>query len=219
MAGQRGGFDLVIFDNDGVLVDSEEHANQILADLLTGYGLPMTREACVAEFLGSSLASVRARVAARRSAPLPADFEDRYHTRLFEAFRTRLTAVPGVAAALDRIPIPTCVASSGTRERIRLALASTGLLERFAGRIFSAQDVPRGKPAPDLFLHAAGTLGVSPARCAVVEDSPVGVEAANAAGMTAFGFARLTPAAWLGRAAGGVFNSMDRLPALLAAAR
>jgi beta-phosphoglucomutase-like phosphatase (HAD superfamily) len=108
------------------------------------------------------------------------------------------------------------VASSGTHERIRLALATTGLLDRFAGRIFSAQDVARGKPAPDLFLHAAERLSVPPSRCAVIEDSPLGIEAANAAGMTAFGYAGLTPAARLGHARGGVFDSMARLPALLA---
>jgi len=208
-------FDLVIFDNDGVLVDSEWHANGILAALLTECGLPCTRERSIADYLGTTLASVRERVERTLGRALPADFEDRYHAQLFDVFRTELTAVPGVADALDRIEMPTCVASSGTHERIRLALTSTGFYARFEGRIFSAQDVAHGKPEPDLFLHAARTLGIHPERCAVIEDSPMGVEAANRAGMTAFGFARLTPSAKLQSAKGGVFTAMDELPALL----
>jgi HAD superfamily hydrolase (TIGR01509 family) len=208
-------FDLVIFDNDGVLVDSEWHANGILADLLCEAGLPSTRESCIAEYLGSSLAHVRSIAESRLGYALPADLEDRYHEQLFEAFRTKLTVVPGVVDALAAITAPTCVASSGTHDRIRLALTTTGLLPRFEGRIFSAEDVARGKPEPDLFLHAAQALGARPERCAVIEDSPHGVEAANRAGMTAFGFARMTPAERLREARGGVFASMTELPALL----
>jgi HAD superfamily hydrolase (TIGR01509 family) len=209
-------FDLVIFDNDGVLVDSEWHANGILADLLTEFGLPCTREDCVREYMGSTLARVREIAEARLGRPLPAELEERYHARLFEAFRTKLTAVPGVTDALAHIDVPRCVASSGTHERIRLALGATGLLAEFEGRIFSAEDVARGKPAPDLFLHAAATLGAAPHRCAVIEDSPLGIEAANRAGMVAFGFARMTPAERLREASGGIFISMDELPAMLA---
>ena len=209
-------FDLVIFDNDGVLVDSEWHANGILADLLTEYGLSSTRESCIVDYLGTSLPTVRQRVERALDRALPIDFERRYHEQLFDAFRRALTAVPGVTEVLDGIEYPTCVASSGTHERIRLALTTTGLLPRFDGRIFSVEDVTRGKPAPDLFLHAARTLGVDPTRCAVIEDSPLGVEAANAAGMTAFGFARITAADRLQGASGGVFRSMDELPRLLA---
>jgi HAD superfamily hydrolase (TIGR01509 family) len=161
------------------------------------------------------MARVREIAELRLGRPLPANLEDRYHERLFEAFRTKLTAVPGVADVLMQLTIPTCVASSGTHERIRLALTTTGLLPRFDGRIFSAQDVARGKPAPDLFLHAAKSLGIRPDRCGVVEDSPLGVDAANRAGMTAFGFARMTPPERLQAAGGGVFRSMAELPALL----
>jgi HAD superfamily hydrolase (TIGR01509 family) len=208
-------FDLVIFDNDGVLVDSEWHANGILAGLLTEAGLPCTREECIHDYMSNTIARMHEIAEARIGRPLPPDLENRYHEQLFEAFRTKLTAVPGVADVLAHLTTPTCVASSGTHERIRLALTTTGLLRRFDGRIFSAQDVARGKPEPDLFLHAARTLRVRPDRCAVIEDSPLGVEAANRAGMTAFGFVRLTPAERLTQAKGGVFRSMDELPALL----
>jgi len=210
-------FDLVIFDNDGVLVDSEGHANQILSDLLnqSGGAVNMTREESMALFLGRSLPAIRLLIESRLGHALPGDFEERYHARLFEVFDTELTAVPGVEDVLERIRVPTCVASSGTHERIRRALAATGLLPRFEGRIFSAEDVARGKPAPDLFLHAARRLGVMPSRCAIVEDSPLGVDAANAAGMVAFGFARVTLPAALSHARGGTFSSMAELPALL----
>ena len=207
------GFDLVIFDNDGVLVDSEPQAQRVTAALITELGFPMAPADCGAQFLGWSLATIRAWVATR--VIVPEDFEAVFHARLFAAFATGLGPMPGVAAALDEIRMATCVASSGSHERIRVSLAATGLLPRFAGRIFSAQDVARGKPAPDLFLHAARTCGADPARCAVVEDSRSGVDAANAAGMTAFGFARDTPAAMLSHAGGGVFTAMSELPALL----
>jgi hypothetical protein len=139
----RPPFDLIIFDNDGVLVDSEWLANGILADLFCEAGLPSTREGCIAEYMGSTMARVREIAERRLGRPLPADLEDRYHERLFDAFRTSLTAVPGVAEVLAQLATPTCVASSGTHERIRLALTTTGLLPRFDGRIFSAQDVAR----------------------------------------------------------------------------
>jgi HAD superfamily hydrolase (TIGR01509 family) len=128
-----------------------------------------------------------------------------------------LQPVDGVVEALDRIEEPICVASSGTHERIRFTLGLTGLIDRFDGRIFSVDDVTNGKPAPDLFLHAARTLGVEPTRCAVVEDSTYGVEAARAAGMRAFGYAGgVTPAARLEGQATVVFDDMRDLPALLA---
>ena len=208
-------FDLVIFDNDGVLVDSEGHAQLVLSKLLTQLGLPTTPEEAFTQYLGSSLASIRARSEERLARALPPDFEARYHEGLFELFRTSLQPVPGVAEVLNGLAVATCVASSGSHERIRLALTTTGLLARFEGRIFSASDVTRGKPAPDLFLHAARALGADPDRCAVIEDSRVGVEAANAAGMTAFGFARVTPVEELQAARGGVFRSMAELPELL----
>ncbi len=154
-------------------------------------------------------------VEAQLGRALPADLEARYVEELFPTFRRSLQPIPGIVDALRAIDQVVCVASSGTHERIRLTLVTTGLWDRFGGRVFSAQDVARGKPAPDLFLHAAASLGVDPRRCAVVEDSPAGVTAANAAEMTSFGFARLAPAERLAHATGAVFSDMRRLPALL----
>jgi beta-phosphoglucomutase-like phosphatase (HAD superfamily) len=154
---------LLILDNDGVLVDSEPIANRVLAALLTEYGEPTTYEATVAAYMGTNLAYVREVVEPRLGRALPPDFEDRYHGELFDRMRTDLVAVPGVESALDAIDRPTCVASSGTHERIELALRTVGLYDRFAGRIFSSQDVRRGKPYPDLFLHAADRMGADPA--------------------------------------------------------
>jgi HAD superfamily hydrolase (TIGR01509 family) len=211
------GFELIIFDNDGVLVDSEPVANQVLASLLTEYGFPCTPEESIATFMGHSMPQVRAMVEERLGRPVPADLEARYIEQLFPTFERSLRPIPGIEDALRAIDQTVCVASSGTHERIRLTLGAAGLWDRFGGRVFSAQDVVRGKPAPDLFLHAAASLGVDPRRCAVVEDSPAGVTAANAAGMTSFGFARLVPAERLGHATGAVFSDMRRLPGLLRA--
>jgi len=211
------GFGLIIFDNDGVLVDSEPVANQILASLLTEYGFRCTPEESIATFMGYSMPQVRAMVEERLGRPVPADLEARYIAQLFPTFERSLRPIPGIEDALRAIDQTVCVASSGTHERIRLTLGATGLWDRFGGRVFSAQDVVRGKPAPDLFLHAAASLGVDPRSCAVVEDSPAGVTAANAAGMTSFGFARLMPAERLAHATGAVFSDMRLLPGLLQA--
>ena len=205
---------LLILDNDGVLVDSEPIANRILAALLSEYGDPITYEEAVARYMGTSLAHVREVVEAKLQRALPADFERRYHDELFSRLRSEPTSVPGVEAALDAIDLPSCVASSGTHERIELTLKTVGLYDRFAGRILSAQDVQRGKPFPDLFLHAAEQMGADPADAIVVEDSPYGVEAAKAAGMTVVGYAGLTPASRLA-GADRVITTMADLPAAI----
>jgi HAD superfamily hydrolase (TIGR01509 family) len=211
-------FDLIIFDNDGVLVDSEPVANRVLSALLTEYGFSCTPEESIAHFMGHSVPQVRAMVEERLGRPLPADLEARYTEQLYPTFRRSLRPIPGVVDMLGTIDGAVCVASSGTHERIHLTLGCTGLWERFGGRVFSAQDVVHGKPAPDLFLHAAASFGADPRRCAVVEDSPAGVTGANAAGMTSFGFARLVSAERLAHATGAVFSDMRVLPALLQAA-
>jgi beta-phosphoglucomutase-like phosphatase (HAD superfamily) len=209
--------DLVIFDNDGVLVDSEPIAADVLAHLLNEHGLPTAPEDAMRDFIGASMERVRQVSEARLGGQLPDDFERRYYDALFVRYPGELRAVEGAAFALARIDLPKCVASSGSLERIRRSLRLVRLWGHFEGRAFSADEVERGKPAPDLFLRAAEMMGVDPSRCAVIEDSPLGIEAANAAGMTSFGFARRTPAERLRRATGGLFSDMSQLPQLLRA--
>ncbi|MEM9609731.1 MAG: HAD family phosphatase [Actinomycetota bacterium] len=193
---------LIIFDNDGVLVDSERLSNSILARLLTEQGLTLTTEQSIERYLGSTMARVRALAEDELGAPLPPDLFERYHEELYGRMGTELVAVPGIADVLMALADRSrCVASSGEPARIRRSLTVTGLIGEFdEDRLFSAAEVERGKPAPDLFLHAARCCGVRPDDCVVVEDSPAGVTAARAAGMRVIGFASLTPAALLGEA-------------------
>ena len=211
-------FDLVIFDCDGVLVDSERIAVRIDAVVLAELGWPLSEAEVVERFVGRSEAHMIEQIELQLGIRLAPDWDDRFRPLYRDAFAAELAPVDGVVDALDTIDAPTCVASSSSHERLRYTLGLTGLLERFEGRIFSGDDVANGKPAPDLFLHAAATLSTDPARCAVIEDSRYGVEAARAAGMRAFGYAGgLTPADRLAGPATVVFDDMRELPALLAA--
>ncbi|MFD2340372.1 HAD family hydrolase [Clavibacter tessellarius] len=208
--------DLVILDCDGVLVDSEVLAVEIDRAVLAELGWDITTEEVVERFVGKSHASFTAEVAAHLGRPLADDWDAPYLHRYADAFEAHLRPVDGIEDALDRITTPTCVASSGGFPKIHANLARTGLLPRFAGRISSATEVEHGKPAPDLFLLAAARMGVDPARCVVVEDSPYGVQGARAAGMRALGYAGgLTPAHRLRDAGATAFDDMRDLPRLL----
>jgi HAD superfamily hydrolase (TIGR01509 family) len=210
---------LVIFDCDGVLVDTERIAVRIDVMVLAQLGWSMTEAEVVQRFMGRSDEEMTADIEAHLGRRLPDSWEEPFRHLYRQAFEAELEPVAGVVEALDAIATPTCVASSGTHEKIRFTLGLTGLYERFAGRIFSVSDVARGKPAPDLFLHAAGRMGVPPGQCAVVEDSRYGVEAARAAGMRAFGYAGgLAPKGSLAGPHTVVFEDMRELPRLLARA-
>jgi len=205
---------LVIFDCDGVLVDSEPIANRVTVEVLGEIGLPMTTEECTRTFIGRSVASCCEIMERLLGRALPERFAADWEERELAAFRAEVSPIPGIAEALERLGVPCCVASSGSHRRMDVTLGRTGLLERFRGRIFSASDVARGKPFPDLYLHAARSMGVAPGHCAVVEDSVVGVEAAVAAGMRVLGFARpghADPAA-LAAAGAEPFAEMADLP-------
>ncbi|PYN79434.1 MAG: haloacid dehalogenase [Candidatus Rokuibacteriota bacterium] len=207
---------LVIFDCDGVLVDSERIAVRIDVAVLTELGWPMTEAEVVERFMGRTDDDMASQIEAHLGRPLPANWEEPFQHLYREAFEAELAPVPGIVEALDGIPVTTCVASSGSHERIRYTLGLTGLYRRFVGRIFSASEVARGKPAPDLFLHAANRMRVHPAGCVVIEDSRYGVEAARAAGMRAFGYAGgLTPRHRLEGPGTVVFEDMRELPRLL----
>jgi HAD superfamily hydrolase (TIGR01509 family) len=212
-------FELIIFDCDGVLVDSERLSIRVDAVYLEKLGWPMSETEIIERFVGRSDADMRTEIERHIGGPIPADIEESFERLYRETFAAELAPVDGIREALDLIPTPRCVASSGDHAKILRNLALTGLTDYFGERIFSATDVAHGKPAPDLFLHAARSLGADPARCAVVEDSIHGVEAALAAGMHAFAYAGgVTSADRLARPGAVVFTDMRQLPGLLEAA-
>lgn len=211
-----GGVDLVILDCDGVLVDSEPLAIRVDVEVLARLGWSMSEAEVIERFVGVSDAHFRREVEARLGSALPEGWHLQFEPLYRRAFEAELRPVAGIPEALDRIPHPTCVASSGTHEKMRLTLGLTGLYDRFAGRIFSATEVARGKPAPDLFLHAAARMGARPDRCVVVEDSAMGVAAARAAGMPVLAYAAgVTPADRLRGPGTILFDDMRELPALI----
>lgn len=179
---------LVIFDCDGVLVDSETVSIRVLLDGLRSKGLEMDEAEAYRHFLGRSLGTVTRTI--REEFGIDADevfLEDMRH-ELYARFRAELKPMPGIAETLDALSFRRCVASSSQPERIRLSLSITGLIGRLEPNIFSAAMVARGKPAPDLFLHAASQMGADPQNCIVIEDSPAGIEAGHRAGMAVFAF-------------------------------
>jgi HAD superfamily hydrolase (TIGR01509 family) len=183
-----GPFELVIFDLDGVLVDSEPISSRVTAAALTEVGIEISAAEVCERFLGVSTASMLRTLEAERGCRLPEIFQENLRARILKAFEDGLEPVPGVAALLDALAVDRCVASSSHPERIRRSLELVGLLERLGPHLFSATMVNAGKPAPDLFLLAAATMAAEPTRCLVVEDSEVGIRAGKAAGMTVFGF-------------------------------
>lgn len=214
---------LLVFDCDGVLVDSETIACRVDAELFTALGFPLSFEDVRRDFVGVSATTMCREIEARFGRPLPADMPQRLLQAALDSFETELRAIPRVAEAIGMLGGARCVASSSSPPRIRRSLELAGLLDHFAPHLFSATMVANGKPAPDLFLHAAAAMGVAPADCLVIEDSVPGVTAARAAGMRVFGFVggghcvdghgeRL-------RALGAddVFDDMAELPRLVAA--
>jgi len=207
--------ELVIFDLDGVLVDSEPISTRVLMGVLAEVGLPMDEVETEQRFLGRSRAETLAFIEQQLGRTVPADFVANWQAQVFAALRQELKPVPGIAAALDQLTVPFCVASGSDPARIQLSLELAGLLPRFRDRIFSATQVARGKPAPDLFLFAARSLGAAPAQCLVVEDSLPGVQAAVAADMQVLGYAARSSRTLLAQAGAIPFDDMTRLPALI----
>lgn len=207
-------FDLVIFDCDGVLIDSERLAVRTEVTILDALGWPLSESEIIDRFVGRSAAHMQREVENHIGRPI--DWAKEFDAVYREVFMRELQPVDGVIAALDQITQPTCVASSGTPEMLRFTLGLTGLYERFEGRIYSALEVEHGKPAPDLFLHAARCMNTGPEGCAVIEDSRSGVLAGLAAGMRVFAFAGgVTDRSALAEPGVTVFDEMELLPALL----
>lgn len=207
---------LVIFDCDGVLVDSERLSHAVLQEMLRERGVHLGFEETVERFIGTSMSTCMARVAELAGETLSDGFAKQFAARTKAAFETGLTAVAGVEQLLCSIPGDYCVASNGNRTKVNFTLNHTGLLGQFEGRIFTAEDVENPKPAPDLFLFAAQSMGCVPQHTVVIEDTPTGIAAARAAGMQAIGFSAMTPAALLEAAgAHAIAENMSQVRALL----
>ena len=212
--------ELVIFDCDGVLVDTERLSVRIDARVLADLGLPMSEQEVIDRFVGRTEVFWREEIQRLLGRPLAEGEFEAYDSWYREAWEADLTAIDGIAEAIDALEargVATCVASSGTHERMEFTLGHTGLYERFAGRIFSATEVAEGKPSPLLFLHAAEVMGVAPGACLVIEDSRYGVLAARAAHMRVVGYSgSVIPADVLHEAgAHVVIDDMRKIPELL----
>ncbi len=209
---------LVIFDCDGVLIDSEGPASRVCAEMITEAGWPMTTEQSMALFMGYRLSDMPPVIEAHLGRPLPPGWVEAVRKRLIHTLSTESTMIPGARAAIDAVlamGLPFRVASNSSHEEMRVKFAQTGLADLMAGRVHSARDVKAGKPAPDVFLAAAAAEGVPPAACLVIEDSLPGTRGAVAAGMAVIGFHPAGDGAAL-RAAGAIpIRSFDELPALL----
>jgi len=209
-------FKLIIFDCEGVLVDTEPTSNQIMADLVSEIGYSCTLEKAKYLFLGRSMSNCLEVIRQRLNIEPPEDFLDRYHAKLYECLEKNVEAIPGIEGALKEITIAKCVASSGSHEKMAITLGNTGLDKYFGRNIFSSLQVEKGKPNPDLFLFAANEMDVVPEDCLVIEDSTLGVLAAKRANMSVFGYSRAVNPKKLEEMGGDlVFDDMADLPSLI----
>ena len=210
--------EMVIFDCDGVLIDSERLAVVLDMEMLAALGWQLTRAEVIERFMGRSASNMLSEIERWLGHDLPVGWIEEWDERYREKFATGLEPVAGIVEALEQITLTTCVASSSEHQHLRRNLGTVGLYERFEGRIFSASEVDNGKPAPDLFLHAVLRMSVEPSRCVVVEDSRYGVRAGRAAGMSVLAYAGggMTPVDALAGPGTTVFQDMRQLPELLA---
>jgi len=209
--------DLVIFDCDGVLVDSETVSNAVLAENLTRHGLPMTLERSMELFVGGTMAGV-GKLARAMGAELPEDWVDEVYAETYAALPAGVDVIAGIPELLDRLDavgIPYAVGSNGSEDKMRITLGQNGLWDRFEGRRFSAHTLGVAKPDPGLFLAAAAHFGVAPSRAVVVEDSATGVTAARRAAMRCLGYAAHDDGARLREAGAEIFDSMFAVPGLI----
>jgi HAD superfamily hydrolase (TIGR01509 family) len=181
-------FDLIIFDCDGVVVDSEILSCGCLLTLLRQHQIEIDLAEVYQRFLGRNYQTIVDQYQVWRNEPVPGDFRAKWEAAIRLAFSASLAAMPGIVDLLGSLKTPVCIASSSDLDRVTFSLSLAKLSAFFDGHVFTSQMVKRGKPAPDLFLHAAASMGVAPARALVIEDSVAGVVAAKAAGMTAWGF-------------------------------
>ncbi len=214
--------ELVIFDCDGVLVDSEPIVNRIFAETLTEAGFTITYEEVTQQFVGNTLATCLDIIEKTYGRSVPPKWLERCKEREIAALQQELQATPGITDTLEQITLPRCVASNSSPRHIKLVLELTGLLHQFNGKLYSSHHVDRPKPFPDVYLHAASQMGKAPENCVVIEDSVTGVKAAYAAGMRVFGYAPRSEQgnsshheALIAAGAKLVFEDMLQLPGLL----
>lgn len=201
----------IIFDCDGVLVDSEFIAISVLVDMANVLETGLDVKECLISFKGKSLKSCMDSISKHLGTPLPSNFESEYRKKTFEAFRKDMKPIKGVRHLIENLKIPFCVASSGPENKIRLNLEVTGLLSYFEGNIFSCYTIQKWKPEPDVFLWAAKTMGFKPDDCLVIEDSVSGVRAAKIGGFDVFGYTEHDYKNELEALATKTFDSMDML--------
>ncbi|MEY8868676.1 HAD family hydrolase [Meridianimaribacter flavus] len=205
----------IIFDCDGVLVDSEPIGNQVLVDMANSYGADIDLDYAFKHFKGGSIYTCRDKIQALVNQPLSQDFIAEYRRRSYSAFKEQIQPVEGVKQVIESLSIPFCVASSGPTEKIRLNLELTGLLPYFEDNIFSCYTIEKWKPEPDVFIWAAKTMGFKPEDCVVIEDSLTGIQAAKAGGFDVFGFTAHDYNNELEAEATTTFNSMEKLLELI----
>lgn len=208
--------ELVIFDCDGVLVDSEVLTNGIFLSLLAGYGLTLSLEELVADYVGNSMQAAKDKLYAQHGFVLPDAFLPAFHEASLATLQAELQPVAHVAEAIDALNVPYCLASNSSPHKVKVMLDKTGLAHRFQGRIYTADLVAAPKPAPDIYLHAAKANGVAPEHVLVIEDTHIGIAAAKAAGMTVFGYIGTFPSEVLINAGAHLaFDDMRQLPGLI----
>ncbi|MGG5488073.1 HAD family hydrolase [Gaetbulibacter sp. PBL-D1] len=205
----------IIFDCDGVLVDSEPIGNQVLVDMANSYGADIDLDYAFKHFKGGSIYTCRDKIQELVNQPLSQDFIAEYRRRSYNAFKEQIQSVEGVKEVIKSLSIPFCVASSGPTEKIRLNLELTGLLPYFEDNIFSCYTIEKWKPEPDVFIWAAKTMGFKPEDCVVIEDSLTGIQAAKAGGFDVFGFTAHDYNNELEAEATTTFNSMEKLLELI----
>lgn len=203
---------LLIFDCDGVLVDSERVSNTVFLDMLAELGVQMSEERLIQDYVGMTIKNCLQLITQRHQVHFPDTFKQEMDTRMLAVYQQKLTAIPGVQGVIENLGIPFCLASNSTPDKITFMLKLVGLYDFFQGRIYSGTQVAHPKPAPDVYLLVASANGVAPEQCLVIEDTPTGIRAAKAAGMTVLGYAGLFEASQLLAAgADAVFDDMHDL--------
>jgi len=205
----------IIFDCDGILVDSEEISNSVLIQMANEIGAEIKMEYAIENFAGKSLKSSFEHIEKLTKKSLPSTFEQEYRNRTFSAFKTDLKPIKGIHNLLNQLSVPFCVASSGPVDKIKLNLTTTNLMEKFENRIFSSYEIGSWKPNPEIFEYAANKMGFKPDECAIIEDSLAGVRAGRKGGFDVFGFANQKNKTELQKEGAQVFFEMNKLFELL----